>query len=557
MTRFALIKTTPVLLGMLALTACPSDDVTPQDTEGTSTGEETTTMTPPPMTDTTAVDPDSASGTGTSEDSATTAVDPCEGVECEPGQECIGGACFDCVPTCEPTCDEGFTCQCPENDLCCEMTEPECLPPVCPLPSVGGNHAPCLDAMGMTSDEPCDGGICVIDDEPATAAVCMVQGCEANCQCPAAPDTGNATVTCDDILGETEGECYLDCGNDETCPDGMLCLFGFVCLYSDAEPVTIPPYGDCFNAPPTDSCEVGGCVAAPDAGVCTEPCGDAADCSPGPGTGDAPVACIDITGDGAGECVLDCSGGETCADGMVCYQDFVCLWPEIVPPGDAYGDCLNVPGSCEPSEDTCLDDGAMMPGAGACSQSGCADATECPVAPATGDSVVSCDDFGDGNTCYLDCGMGETCPDGMECTVVTVGMGGGAMDISACMWPFVAADFTCADDDLASAVGAAVAMGTTVGGGDEFDAPCSAGNSEDVEFQWTAPADGSYTFDTVGSGFDTILTVLTHCAGVDLACNDDTMMLLSEVTVDLVAGQSVLIVIDGYNETGNYVLNIN
>jgi len=41
---------------------------------------------------------------------------------------------------------------------------------------------------------------------------------------------------------------------------------------------------------------------------------------------------------------------------------------------------------------------------------------------------VACGDLGGGNTCFLDCAGGATCPDGMTCT----NLGGGDM---ACLWP--------------------------------------------------------------------------------------------------------------------------
>lgn len=423
MTRFT--YATPLLLGALVLSACPGDDV-PADTEGSSSGDTTmdpTSMGPtttPPTT--TTVDPDSSSS-----DSATTVADPCADVDCGPGEQCIGGTCFDCGdPSCESACGAGETCQCPKDDLCCDVGF--CAPPVCGSPLLEGNYADCLDDMGMTSDEPCDGAACVVDS-PAnpTAAVCVASGCDEACQCPVAPATGDAVVNCEDVTGDRVNDCWLECSGGATCPDGMICFGGFICLWSDLAPTEVPLYGDCANVQGA-TCEDGFCVQAPTGAVCTAACADVMDCEPAPLTGDAPITCVDVTGDMMPECILDCSMGDACPDGMDCFGGFVCIWPEIVPPpppASGYGDCVDNPmTTCEAGEDTCLTDAGGT--AGACSLSGCVDAVDCPGAPLTGNAPVTCGDLGGGNTCYLDCAGGETCPNGTVCTVV----GGG----SACLW---------------------------------------------------------------------------------------------------------------------------
>lgn len=55
-------------------------------------------------------------------------------------------------------------------------------------------------------------------------------------------------------------------------------------------------------------------------------CVDVCDCFDPPATGTAPVICSPILADGATACGLDCSGGQTCPDGMECASG-LCFWP--------------------------------------------------------------------------------------------------------------------------------------------------------------------------------------------------------------------------------------
>ena len=109
------------------------------------------------------------------------------------------------------------------------------------------------------------------------------------------------------------------------------------------------------------------------------------------------------------------------------------------------------------------------------------------------------------------------------------------------------------------------AAGTTTGTANAFSPPMGCvtaplgSNANDVAFTYTAPAAGMYTFDTIGSTFDTILTVLTGCSGTSLGCNDDEGpgMYQSRVSVSLTAGQAIVIVVDGYGtEVGSYLLHV-
>ncbi len=104
---------------------------------------------------------------------------------------------------------------------------------------------------------------------------------------------------------------------------------------------------------------------------------------------------------------------------------------------------------------------------------------------------------------------------------------------------------------------------TTVGARDSFGQTCAAGpGGRDVTFMFTAPEAGFYEIDTLGSDFDTVLSVRTDCTGATVVeCNDDIqrgMETRSKVSVELAACETVLIIVDGYNadEMGNVVLNI-
>ncbi len=92
---------------------------------------------------------------------------------------------------------------------------------------------------------------------------------------------------------------------------------------------------------------------------------------------------------------------------------------------------------------------------------------------------------------------------------------------------------------------------------DQNTPSCALSDVQDASFEFTAPASGDYTFDTFGSDFDTVLTVLDGCGGAELACNDDTLGTQSEVTVTLSAGQTVLVVVDGFAASiGDVVVNV-
>ncbi len=120
--------------------------------------------------------------------------------------------------------------------------------------------------------------------------------------------------------------------------------------------------------------------------------------------------------------------------------------------------------------------------------------------------------------------------------------GGGASSASVCI-----------DDDLGRSL--EYELASVVPEGDDFQA-MSCGDStlgtdsDDHGWTWAAPADGGYTFSTTGSTFNTVLFILDgDCLGEVLACNDDATFdtTQSEVYLELVEGQEIVIVVDGYD----------
>ena len=166
-----------------------------------------------------------------------------------------------------------------------------------------------------------------------------------------------------------------------------------------------------------------------------------------------------------------------------------------------------------------------------------------------GGAELACDDDGGGGTdssALIPMNLGDE-----VVVVVDSDTGGGAYVLNV-------AEDVCPDADIGNAV-PHVETGSNVGETDTLAGSCGGSGGADLAFAWTAPADGSYTFDSFGSTYDTVLYVLDgDCEGTELACDDDTSGTQSQVVVDLVADQTVTVVLDGFSSfsTGDYVLNI-
>jgi uncharacterized protein YkwD len=89
----------------------------------------------------------------------------------------------------------------------------------------------------------------------------------------------------------------------------------------------------------------------------------------------------------------------------------------------------------------------------------------------------------------------------------------------------------------------------------------SGGAGAERVYLWTPPSAGVYEISTVGSSFDTVLSVLGGgCGSAEVACADDIGggQLQSQLTVTLAECQTIAIVVDAYDPgtTGDFVLSI-
>lgn len=113
-----------------------------------------------------------------------------------------------------------------------------------------------------------------------------------------------------------------------------------------------------------------------------------------------------------------------------------------------------------------------------------------------------------------------------------------------------------ANDKFADAFVLTTSAGTTLassnGATRETGEPAHAGNAggASVWYTWTAPGDGTVTFDTAGSTFDTLLAAYVGNSVSTLtatASNDDAIGLQSRITFAASGGISYRIAVDGFN----------
>lgn len=201
-----------------------------------------------------------------------------------------------------------------------------------------GSYNYCLNQYGqVASGSLCGGGVehtCTVGGTPIEAATCMAQNCVTPCDCPSPPNTGDAVVACGPLTqGDATNDCFLDCSNGETCPEGMVCRMGTTETYCAQEVQPLALYGNCSNI--DASCSEGQCVIENGHGACLlNGCANAMDCgSAPPGAANNPACDPVISPPSGPECHLPCGGNPDCPAGMVCYQsgvgDNLCMWPPL------------------------------------------------------------------------------------------------------------------------------------------------------------------------------------------------------------------------------------
>ena len=119
---------------------------------------------------------------------------------------------------------------CPDGMECIANTL--CMWPdlICDDPPPAGDYADCITEGTAACNNL--SATCLQDDTTApTFGVCAPQGCDTDCDCPAAPATGDATVSCGSIVEGGGNACFLSCSAGETCPNGMTCFDDFLCMW--------------------------------------------------------------------------------------------------------------------------------------------------------------------------------------------------------------------------------------------------------------------------------------------------------------------------------------
>lgn len=127
-------------------------------------------------------------------------------------------------------------------------------------------------------------------------------------------------------------------------------------------------------------------------------------------------------------------------------------------------------------------------------------------------------------------------------------------DTSGCLLP----PPSCSEEDLGYTLASPAITGTTVADDDDLVQSCGGFQGADRVHRWVAPSTGTFSIDTNGSLYDTVLTLYGSDCATELDCDDDGGEgFQSRVGVALQEGDEILIVVEGFSgNRGEYTLNI-
>ncbi len=243
-------------------------------------------------------------------------------------------------------------------------------------------------------------------------------------------------------------------------------------------------------------------------GACVDTQTDAQHC------GGCNILCID------GPCVGGTCTVDSCAAGLT----------------DCQGSCVDT--SSHPQH--CGGCGNLCPEGSTCSQSQCVDVPDCPpgLTPCGASCVDTDFDQNHCGGCFSPCSANEFC------------------NFGSCQQACNDECGACGVVDLGAMVPIDVA-GDSTGLPDVFFPGCAFGSAGEAVFRFTAPDAGSYVFDTQGSTFDTVLSLVSPSACFEISCSDNFgPSATSRVTLGLAGGEQVLVLVDGNDGGGFFNLSI-
>jgi hypothetical protein len=473
------------------------------------------------------------------------------GYACQEGALCAAGSCGVACPDPYTDCD-GVCVDLQSSVQHCGACNARCaVGTFC----VGGTCQFCQEGFARcgarcvdTRVDPQHCGAC--DARCPERFVCVDSRCEDDC----APGLSLCGDVC--VNAQTSNE---HCGScDTACEAGFQCSGG-VCQNRCAE-AQLFCAGQCVDAQ-SNALHCGACFQSCPLsytcvdGACRNPCADGME--PCDGT------CVDLMNDAANcsACYNACAPGLTCGAGVCgCAGETVCglCEPRLLEPsvpqtvtGDNTGGLDSYHPSCGGGGGNEIPYSFTAPTNGSYSFSLAGSTYDTLLAVVSSSCAeLGCNDDSGGPTSLVS----TTLRSGQTVYMVVDGFAGatGAFTLT------VTGGLSCTTTDLGSTVPQTVS-GTTAAAPDVLTASCGALGGRDVKYAFTAPADGEYTFDTVGSSFNTVLHVHGgSCAGPELGCNDDSGGPQSAVTVPLTAGQVVVVAVDGAGaaSSGAFTLNI-